>query len=182
MAAYNSLLDSIDAITAADASSQIAAIEAAQTATVSLGADNIAIAGGAATTGNDVFIFNEANGNLTIGTAATAAAPQNVLFGTGDDSVIILGEYTFVTITTAAQFAAIATTDLGDASTTEIFVYQNATNGNTVLTVEDNSFDGSTTTNTAMTTLTMTDVTWSGVDVTVVDGNTILSEVAAVIA
>lgn len=182
MAAYNSLLASIDAIAAADASSQIAAIEAGNVATLSLGADNIDINGLGASTGNDVFIFNEANGNLVIGSAATAAAPQNVLFGTGDDSVIILGEYTFVTITTAAQFAAIATTDLGEAGTTEIFVYQNATNGNTVLTVEDNAFDGSTTTGTAMTTLTLTDITWSGVDVTVIDGNTILSEVAAVIA
>jgi hypothetical protein len=33
-----------------------------------------------------------------------------------------------------------------------------------------------------MTTLTLTDITWTGVDVSVVEGNTILTEVAAVIA
>jgi len=182
MAAYNTLLASVDAIATADASSQVAAIEAANVATLTLGADNIDINGGAGSTGNDVFIFNEANGAMVVGTAATASAPQNVLFGTGDDSVIILGEYTFVTITTAAEFAALATTAVGDAAVTEIFVYQNATTGDTVLSVEDNAFDGSTTAGTAMTTLTLTDITFTNVDVSVVDGNTILSEVAAVIA
>jgi len=181
MAAYEGLLASIDVIAAADASSQVAAIEAANVATVSLGADNIDIDGGVATTGNDVFVFNEANGNMTVGTAATAAAPENVLFGAGDDAVIIAGEYTFVTISTAAEFAALGTTAVGDAATTELFVYQNAATGDTVLSFEDNAFDGSTTTGTAMTTLTLTDITWTGVDVNVVDGNTILSE-AAVIA
>ena len=182
MAAYEGLLASIDVIAAADASSQVAAIEAANVATVSLGADNIDIDGGVATTGNDVFVFNEANGNMTVGTAATAAAPENVLFGAGDDAVIIAGEYTFVTISTAAEFAALGTTAVGDAATTELFVYQNAATGDTVLSFEENSFDGSTTTGTAMTTLTLTDITWTGVDVNVVDGNTILTEAAAVIA
>ena len=130
-----------------------------------------------------MYIFNEANGNSTIGAAATTAAPGNVLFGAGTDSVIIFGEYTFTTIATAADFAALATTAVGDASVKEIFVFQNTTNGNTILTFEDNSFDGSTTASaTALTTLTLTDVTFTGVDVTVVDGNTILSETAAVIA
>ena len=182
MAVYNSLLASVDAVAAADASSQVAAIEAANVATVSLGVDNIDIDGGVATTGNDVFLFNEANGNMTVGTAATAAAPENVQFGAGDDSVIIAGEYTYVTIATAAEFAALGTTAVGDAATLEVFVYQNATTGDTVLSFEDNAFDGSTTTGTAMTTLTLTDITWTGVDVNVVDGNTILTEAAAVIA
>jgi hypothetical protein len=182
MAAYEGLLASVDAIAAADASSQVAAIEAGNVATVTLGVDNIDIDGGVATTGNDVFLFNEANGNMTVGTAATAAAPENVLFGAGDDSVIIAGEYTFETIDTAAEFAALGTTAVGNAAVLEVFVYQNATTGDTVLSFEDKSFDGSTTTGTAMTTLTLTDITWTGVDVNVVDGNTILSEVAAVIA
>ena len=72
IAAYNDVLTSVRAITAADEASQIAAIEAANVATVTLGVDNIDIDGGAATTGNDVFIFNEAGGNLSVGTAATA--------------------------------------------------------------------------------------------------------------
>jgi hypothetical protein len=181
IAAYEGLLASVDLIADADSASQVAAIQAANVATVTLGADNIDVNGGAATVGNDVFIFNEANGNMVVGTAATAAAPENVLFGAGDDSVIILGEYTFVTVESAAAFAALGTTAVGDAAVTEIFVYQNATTGDTVLSIEDNAFDGSTTTGTALTTLTLTDITWTGVDVNVVDGNTILSEVAAIV-
>ena len=183
IAAYNDVLTSVRAITAADEASQIAAIEAANVATVTLGVDNIDIDGGAATTGNDVYIFNEAGGNLSVGTAATVAAPENVLFGAGDDSVIILGEYTatqFVTIATAADQAALGTTAVGDASVLEAFVYQNATTGDTVISFEENAFDGSTTTGTAMTTLTLVDVSWAGVTAEVVDGYTILSETAVI--
>jgi len=180
-AELNTLIALADAVSAADEASAVAAIEAGLVATSSLGAENIDIDGGAATAGNDVFIFNEANGNMTIGAAATATAPGNVLFGAGDDSVIIAGEYTFVTIGTAAAQASLATTAVGDAAVLEVFVYQNATSGDTVLSFEDSAFDGSVTAGVAMTTLTLTDITWTGVDVNVVDGNTILSE-AAVIA
>ncbi len=183
IAAYDAVIASAEAIAAADNPSLVAAIEANNVATLTIGADNIDIDGGAATSGNDVFIFSEAGGSLTVGTAATAAAPGNVLFGAGDDSVVILGEYTdvqFVTIGSAAAQAALGTTAVGDASVLEAFVYQNATTGDTVISFEENAFDGSTTTGTAMNTLTLTDVTWAGVTVEVVDGFTILSETAVV--
>jgi hypothetical protein len=181
-AELNTLIALADAVSAADETSAVAAIEAGSVATSSLGADNIDIDGGAATAGNDVFIFNEANGNMTIGAAATAAAPGNVLFGAGDDSLIIAGEYTFVTIDTAAAQASLATTAVGDAAVLEVFVFQNATSGDTVLSFEDSAFDGSVTAGVAMTTLTLTDTTFADLELTTVDGNTILAETAAVIA
>ena len=183
IAAYNAVVASAEAIAAADNPSLVAAIEANNVATLTIGADNIDIDGGAATSGNDVFIFSEAGGSLTVGTAATAAAPGNVLFGAGDDSVVILGEYTdvqFVTIGSAAAQAALGTTAVGDAAVLEAFVYQNAATGDTVISFEENAFDGSTTTGAAMTTLTLTDVTWANVTTEVVDGFTVLSETAVI--
>jgi len=178
IAAYQELAATIDLVSAADAPSVVAGVEAGNVGTISLGAQNIDIDGGAATAGDDVFIFNEANGNMTIGTAATAAAPGNVLGGAGADSVIIFGEYAstqFVTIGTAAEQAAIGTTAVGDAGVLEIFVYQDATTGNAVLSIEENAFDGSTTSGQAMTTLTLTDVTFADLTQVLGDGVTVLN-------
>jgi hypothetical protein len=134
---------------------ELSLIQANLVSTESLGADSIDVDGGAATDGNDLFIFSaEGGANQTIGSAAA------FLGESGTDSVIIAGDYTFVTIT-EAENDAIATTALGDVTATEIFVYQNATTGDAVLHLENKAFDGSLEANGALTTLTLTDVTFT---------------------
>ena len=176
IAAFNGVLDNMKAIATAENAGELAVIQANLVSTESLGADSIDMDGGAATDGNDIFTFSvEAGANMTIGTAAA------YLGETGTDSVIISGDYTFVTIT-KAENDAIATTALGDATANEIFVYQNATTGDAVLHVEDNAFDGSLEANGALTTLTLTDVTFADLTQIDADGFTGLSTAAAVIA
>ena len=101
--------------------------------------------------------------------------------GVGEDSIVILGEYTFVTIT-EAQSDAIASTSLGEATVTEIFVYQDATSGDAVLHVEDNPYDGNDITAGALTTLTITDTAFADLSSSIVDGFTILSPETAAVA
>ena len=176
IAAFNAVLADMQAVATAENAGELAVIQANLVSTESLGADSIDMDGGAATDGNDIFTFSvEAGANMTIGTAAA------YLGETGTDSVIISGDYTFVTIT-KAENDAIATTALGDATANEIFVYQNATTGDAVLHVEDNAFDGSLEANGALTTLTLTDVTFADLTQIDADGFTGLSTAAAVIA
>jgi len=184
IADFNIILAAAQAIADAAEGGNIADIQAGLVATESLGAESVDTDGGAATNGDDVFIFSEAGGNMTVGTAATATAPGNVLGGAGSDSIVILGEYAasqFVTIT-ETQNDTIATTALGDASVLEIFVYQDATTGNAILHVEENAFDGSDTTNAALTTLTITDVAFADLTQVVGDGVTVLNAAEAVVA
>ncbi|MDC1480920.1 hypothetical protein N8146_01100 [Ascidiaceihabitans sp.] len=155
IAAFNGVLESMKTIATSENAGELSLIQSNLVSTESLGADSIDVDGGAATDGNDIFIFSPEGGvNQTIGTAAA------YLGESGTDSVIIGGDYTFVSIT-KVENDAIATTALGDATATEIFVYQNATTGDAVLHVEDNAFDGSLEANGALTTLTLTDVTFT---------------------
>jgi hypothetical protein len=174
IAAFNGVLADMQAIAAEENAGELAVIQAGIVATESLGANSIDMDGGAATDGNDVFTFAvESGASMTIGTAAA------YLGESGTDSVVIKGDYTFVTIT-EAQNDTIATTALGSATALEIFVYQNATNGNTVLHVEENAFDGSLEANGALTTLTLTDVTFADLTQIDADGFTVLSTETAV--
>jgi hypothetical protein len=174
IAAFNGVLADMQAIAAEENAGELAVIQAGIVSTESLGANSIDMDGGAATDGNDVFTFAvESGAAMTIGTAAA------YLGESGTDSVVIKGDYTFVTIT-EAQNDTIATTALGSATALEIFVYQNATNGNTVLHVEENAFDGSLEANGALTTLTLTDVTFADLTQIDADGFTVLSTETAV--
>ncbi|MDA9047614.1 hypothetical protein N9H68_07365 [Planktomarina temperata] len=83
MADIAELIASAQAVAATSEAGNIAAIQAGLTNTESLGADNIVLmtaAGRAGTDGNDVFVYAETGGNVTVGTAATALAPENVFW------------------------------------------------------------------------------------------------------
>jgi hypothetical protein len=174
IAAFNNVLTLMEAAADAENGGELAQAMADLVATESLGEESIDLNGGAATDGDDVFVFGVSSGVAqTIGTAAA------YLGETGTDTVIIQGDYTFVTIT-EAQNDAIATTAVGDQAAMEIFVYQDATTGNAILHVEENAFDGSLDANGAMTTVTLTDVTFADLTQIDVDGYTVLVAEAAV--
>jgi len=174
IAQFNELLALMETVADAENGGELAQAMADLVATESLGDESIDLNGGAATDGNDVFVFGVSSGVAqTIGTAAA------YLGETGTDTVIIQGDYTFVTIT-EAQNDAIATTAVGDQAAMEIFVYQDATTGNAILHVEENAFDGSLESNGAMTTVTLTDVTFADLTQIDVDGYTVLVAEAAV--
>ena len=160
VADITALLDAAITVGAAAEAADVAGIQAGLVSTESLGAENIVLATDtvrAGTDGNDVFLFAENGAAITVGTAATAAAPENVFGGVGTDSIVIEGTYTFVVID-KDEFDNIQTTNLGNESVLEALVYTDATTGNTVMSFEENAFDGNITNGAgAMTTVTVTD-------------------------
>ena len=175
-AQYTALIDAMQ--TVADAQNAVDALDT-QATLIELANDGTAVtivtaATTAASTNDDLIGYvTDSDISTTIGSAAQA-------FGaTGDDTLMIAGEYTFVTIT-EAQSDAIATEVLGDASVLEIFVYQDATSGDAVLHVERTAGEGNVE-GTTMSTITLTDVTFADLGQTVADDMTVLTS-AAVIA
>jgi hypothetical protein len=174
IAVWESFVDSVQAI--ADIFLQG---EAAQTKVVLLEIENdvtIEVLDGTGGTGtgtasDDFFVYLPA---LNLTTSITDFGADGV------DHLVIFGEYTFVTIT-SAQNSGINNLRLGDETKLEIFVFQSAA-GDVTLHIEKAAFDGSVIGDGGMATITLNDVVFADLVQLVGDGFTMLSSDTAAIA
>jgi hypothetical protein len=172
---FDAVLDALDTVIAAQTAVAALEVEATVIELQNDGTNVVMATGTTAALSDDsdmVGYITDLDNSVTIGSSTES-------FGaSGTDSLIIAGEYTFETIT-EAQHDAIATVELGSASALEIFVYQDATSGDTVLHVERTAGEGNVE-GATMSTITLTDTTFADLSSLVADGVTILSSEAAI--